>query len=43
METVVIVDFGSQTVQLIARQVRNEGVYCEVVSWVDAYNKILKY
>ena len=30
-ETVLIVDFGSQVTQLIARRVRESGVYCEVV------------
>ena len=29
-ETVVILDFGSQTTQLIARRVREAGVYCEI-------------
>ncbi len=31
-ETVLIVDFGSQVTQLIARRVRESGVYCEVVA-----------
>ena len=29
-ETVLIVDFGSQVTQLIARRVRESGVYCEI-------------
>ena len=29
-ETVVVLDFGSQTTQLIARRVREAGVYCEI-------------
>ncbi|PYS81409.1 MAG: glutamine-hydrolyzing GMP synthase, partial [Acidobacteria bacterium] len=30
-ETVIILDFGSQYTQLIARRVREAGVYCEIV------------
>ncbi len=29
-ERVLIVDFGSQVTQLIARRVRETGVYCEI-------------
>ena len=29
-EKVLIVDFGSQVTQLIARRVRESGVYCEI-------------
>ena len=32
-ERVLIVDFGSQVTQLIARRVRESGVYCEVVPY----------
>ena len=30
-DTVLIIDFGSQVTQLIARRVREAGVYCEIV------------
>ncbi len=29
-DTVLIIDFGSQVTQLIARRVREQGVYCEI-------------
>jgi GMP synthase-like glutamine amidotransferase len=32
-ETVLILDFGSQYTQLIARRVRELGVYCEIHPW----------
>ncbi len=31
--TVIVIDFGSQTAQLIARRVRDLGVYCELAPW----------
>ena len=30
-DTILILDFGSQVTQLIARRVRESGVYCEVI------------
>ncbi|MBT5917581.1 MAG: GMP synthase (glutamine-hydrolyzing), partial [Alphaproteobacteria bacterium] len=30
-DRILIIDFGSQVTQLIARRVRESGVYCEVV------------
>ena len=35
MNKVIILDFGSQYTQLIARRVREQGVYCEVRSCLD--------
>jgi GMP synthase (glutamine-hydrolysing) len=35
-EKILIVDFGSQVTQLIARRVREEGVYCEIAPFQSA-------
>ena len=35
-EKILIVDFGSQVTQLIARRVREEGIYCEIVPYQSA-------
>ena len=40
-EKLIIVDFGSQVTQLIARQVRELGVYCELVDYIT-FNKLNK-
>ena len=32
-EKILILDFGSQYTQLIARRVREAGVYCELFPW----------
>ncbi len=35
-QTVLIIDFGSQVTQLIARRLREQGVYCEIVPFQSA-------
>ena len=40
-ETVIILDFGSQYTQLIARRVREAGVYCEILPFNAPVEKIL--
>jgi GMP synthase (glutamine-hydrolysing) len=39
-EAVAILDFGSQYTQLIARRVRENHVYCELVPWHAPYEQI---
>ena len=39
-ETVIILDFGSQYTQLIARRVREAGVYCEILPYNTAVETI---
>ena len=39
-ETVIILDFGSQYTQLIARRVREAGVYCEILPFNTAIDTI---
>jgi GMP synthase (glutamine-hydrolysing) len=38
-DNILIVDFGSQFTQLIARRVREEGVFCQIIP----YNKVDEY
>jgi len=39
-ETVIVLDFGSQYTQLIARRVREAGVYCEILPFSTPAEKI---
>ena len=39
---VLVVDFGSQTTQLILRRIRDIGVYCEVITYNDIMQNIKK-
>jgi GMP synthase (glutamine-hydrolysing) len=40
-ETVIVLDFGSQYTQLIARRVREAGVYCEILPFSTSLETIL--
>lgn len=41
MDSIAIIDFGSQYAQLIARRVREVGVYCELFPWDAAPEQVL--
>jgi GMP synthase (glutamine-hydrolysing) len=42
-EKIIILDFGSQYTQLIARRVREAGVYCEIIPFNTPVEEILKH
>jgi GMP synthase (glutamine-hydrolysing) len=42
-ERVLILDFGAQYTQLIARRVRENGVYCEIMPFNVAENRIADF
>ncbi|MCL5611737.1 MAG: GMP synthase (glutamine-hydrolyzing), partial [Chloroflexi bacterium] len=41
MNSIAILDFGSQYAQLIARRVREAQVYCELFPWDAPAEKVL--
>ena len=42
-ETVIILDFGGQYNQLIARRVREQNVYCELLPYNTDYERVMSY
>ena len=41
--TVIILDFGGQYNQLIARRVREQHVYCELLPCDASYERVMSY
>ncbi len=42
-DKILILDFGSQYTQLIARRVREAGVYCEIYPWDISFDRVEKF
>ena len=40
-QTVIIIDFGAQYAEVIARKIRECNVYCEVLSWRTPFDEIM--
>ena len=40
---VLVVDFGSQTTQLIVRRVREVGIFCEMISYKNLSQYVKKH
>ena len=42
-DRILILDFGSQVTQLIARRVRESGVYCEILPWTISQDRFAEF
>ena len=42
-DRILILDFGSQVTQLIARRVRESGVYCEILPFNASAERIVEF